>query len=166
MHHPPQPPLTNTLPLHAAILWRHRPQHITVDKLPAGQGFSLSADPDLPPAASLSWGAHVGPQDSRHLPVTWQPQEAGPLTELLCFKLDGKHRLQVGGWVADQQVVVAMEWGLGVGEDTLVWHRTSCQRQAPSRQQQDPISQLSQCLPGQHSSSGRPATIACRQHQL
>ena len=70
-------------------------QHVKIEKLPATQGFSLSEDISLPPAAGLTWNHHLGPGSSTVLPVTWQPTAAGPMAQPLSFKLDDKHRLQV-----------------------------------------------------------------------
>ncbi len=60
------------------------------------QGFSLIADPTLPPAAGLNWEMQLGAMSDTLLPVTWVPSETGPVSQLLHFKLDGRHRLQVG----------------------------------------------------------------------
>lgn len=70
-------------------------QHLGVDKVPGQDGFSLSADPSLPAAASLNWSSAVAPHSSVLLPITWRPTAAGSVSRLIVFKLDGKHRLQV-----------------------------------------------------------------------
>jgi hypothetical protein len=70
-------------------------QHLSVDKVPLQDGFSLAADPSLPAAASLSWSSSVPPHSSVLVPITWRPTTAGAVSKLLVFKLDGKHRLQV-----------------------------------------------------------------------
>jgi hypothetical protein len=66
-----------------------------MDKVPVQDGFSLSADPSLPAAASLNWSSAVAPHSSVLLPITWRPNAAGSVSRLLVFKLDDKHRLQV-----------------------------------------------------------------------
>lgn len=66
-----------------------------MDKVPVQDGFSLSADPSLPAAASLNWSSAVAPHSSVLLPITWRPTAAGSASRLLVFKLDDKHRLQV-----------------------------------------------------------------------
>lgn len=58
-------------------------------------GFSLNADSSLPPAAGLHWESQLPPHSSALLPVTWSPQQTGPVAQLLSLKLDGKHQLQV-----------------------------------------------------------------------
>lgn len=70
-------------------------QHLGIDKVPVQDGFSLSADPSLPAAASLNWTSAVAPHSSILLPITWRPTAAGSVSRLIVFKLDGKHRLQV-----------------------------------------------------------------------
>lgn len=63
--------------------------------MPVQDGFSLSADPSLPAAASLSWSSAVAPHSDVLLPITWKPTAAGSVSRLIVFKLDDKHRLQV-----------------------------------------------------------------------
>lgn len=63
--------------------------------MPVQDGFSLSADPSLPAAASLNWSSAVAPHSSVLLPITWRPASAGAVSKLIVFKLDDKHRLQV-----------------------------------------------------------------------
>lgn len=70
-------------------------QHLGIDKVPVQDGFSLSADPSLPAAASLNWTSAVAPHSSILLPIAWRPTAAGSVSRLIVFKLDGKHRLQV-----------------------------------------------------------------------
>jgi hypothetical protein len=65
------------------------------DKVPVAKGFTLHEDPHHDPDHSLTWEAQLPPQEALMLPVTWFPAAPGPESQQLCFKLDGRHRVQV-----------------------------------------------------------------------
>lgn len=70
-------------------------QTLQADKVPSGRGFSLHDGPEGQPGASAAWQVELASQDDLLLPVTWVPAAPAQESQLLCFKLDGRHRVQV-----------------------------------------------------------------------
>ncbi|KAI8475158.1 MAG: hypothetical protein J3K34DRAFT_517600 [Monoraphidium minutum] len=70
-------------------------QELTAHKVPINEGFRIGDDASAPPAASLAWAAHLQPQATLLLPVTFAPPRVAAAAQTLTLRLDGRHMLQV-----------------------------------------------------------------------